>query len=408
VKRHLRLPLALAAAVAVAEAAVLLLRPRAGVIPPDEVPLQGYFSAEEVRRGRAFSGPQLALAAARGAVELGVLAACARRPPRAGAFATGAAISAATTVAALPVAALARRRGMDVGLITQSWGGWAGDLAKSTAIGTVVSGAGGAAAVALQGRFGARWWLPASAGVVGLAGAVTYTGPVVLDPIFNRFDRLPEGDTRADVLALAAQAGVEVGEVFVVDGSRRTTAANAYVTGLGRTKRVVLYDTLLEHFTRDEVRLVVAHELAHVRFRDVPGGLLFLALVAPATLLAAARVAERLGPAQGPEAVPAVALALSLVAPPIGAVSLQLSRAIERRADAYSLQLTDAPEPFIGFERRIAVRNVVDPDPPAWRTALLASHPPTIERIGTAVAYQRGVRWNRGAVSSSRSSRPHA
>ena len=366
---------------------MLALRPRGGVIPPVEVPVQGYFSAEEVERARGFHRPQLALFAARGAIELGVIAAFARRPPRLGSFATGAALSVAATVAPLPVSALARHRAVDVGLITQSWRGWAADLAKSTAIGAGVSGAGAAAAAALVRRFGERWWLPASGGLIGLATAVTYAAPVVLDPIFNRFDPLPEGETRADVLDLARRAGVDVGEVFVVDGSRRTTAANAYVTGLGRTKRVVLYDTLLEHFTRDEVRLVVAHELAHVRFRDVPRGLVFMALVAPGAMLAVARLAERPG-----ATVPALALAGALVAPPLATVSLQLSRAIERRADGYALRLTDAPQPFIGFERRITLRNVADPAPPRWRTALLASHPPTIERIGIALAYESGVR----------------
>ena len=87
-----------------------------------------------------------------------------------------------------------------------------------------------------------------------------------------------------------------MGQVYEVDASRRTTAANAYVTGLGKTKRVVLYDTLLKDFTRDELRLVVAHELGHVRHRDVPRGLLFLALVAPAALFAGQRLTERLAP----------------------------------------------------------------------------------------------------------------
>ena len=364
-----------------------LLRPRGGVIPPVEVPLQAYFSADEVQRARAFRRPQLRLLAARSAVELGVLAAFVRRPPRTSPATTAAGLSLATTLAPLPITALARKRAVDVGLITQSWRGWAGDLAKATAISTVLSGGAGAVAVALQRRFGERWWLPASAGVVGFAATAAYAGPVVLDPIFNRFDRLPEGETRSDVLELAERAGVDVGEVFVVDGSRRTTAANAYVTGLWRTKRVVLYDTLLEHFTRDEIRLVVAHELSHVRHRDVPRGLLLLATTAPAGLHAVARVAERLGPS-----VPALAAAGAVVAPLVGSVSLRLSRAIEARADSYALRLTDAPEPFIGFEKRIAVRNVADPDPPRWRTKLLATHPPTLERIGIAVAYQRGAR----------------
>src|SRR4051794_41742022 len=124
---------------------------------------------------------------------------------------------------------------------------------------------------------------------------MTYAGPVVLDPIFNRFTALPPGQTRSDVLELAEAAGVDVGEVYEVDASRRTTAANAYVNGLGHTKRVVLYDTLLERFTRDEVRLVVAHELGHVRYRDVTHGLLWLALVTPLGLFAVKRLAEALG-----------------------------------------------------------------------------------------------------------------
>jgi STE24 endopeptidase len=76
----------------------------------------------------------------------------------------------------------------------------------------------------------------------------------------------------------------------------------------------------------------------------------------------------------------------------VSTVSNQLSRAIEARADTYALQLTDAPEPFIGFERRITVQNVADPDPPGWLTFLLATHPPTVERIGAGVAFQRGER----------------
>lgn len=180
----------------------------------------------------------------------------------------------------------------------------------------------------------------------------------------------------------------------MVDASRRTTAANAYVAGLGSTKRVVLYDTLLEHFSRDEVRLVVAHELSHVHYRDVPGGLLFLALVAPLGVLAVQRLSERLAPGRSgtPGVLPATALSLALVSGTIGVVSNQLSRRVEARADSYALRLTGEPEPFIGFERRIAIRNVADPEPPGWQVLLLSTHPPIVERIGTGVAFERGAR----------------
>ena len=101
----------------------------------------------------------------------------------------------------------------------------------------------------------------------------------LLDPIFNDFTPLPEGETRARRARAGARRRRPVGEVYSVDASRRTTAANAYVTGLGPTKRVVLFDTLLDRYARDEVRVVVAHELAHVRHRDVPRGVAFAAIV---------------------------------------------------------------------------------------------------------------------------------
>jgi STE24 endopeptidase len=405
VPRRLQLPLALAAAVLVAEGAVLLLLPRDGVLTPADVSAAGYFTPEERSRAEAYRGPQTALFGLRLLVELAVLALVARRPPRflaaprrpvlAGA-AAGALLSVLTGAAALPVAAAMRARSIDVGLVTRSWPGWAADTALSWAIAAAIAAGGAALAVVLLRRFRARWWIPASGVVVAFAVAITMAGPVVLDPLFNRFEPLPAGQARADVLALAERAGVDVGEVYVMDASRRTTAANAYVAGLGETKRVVLYDTLLEGFDRDEVRLVVAHELAHVHHRDVPKGLLWVALVAPAGMLAVALLARALTRRRedpfGPAALPAVALALALVVPVVTTVSHGLSRAVERRADSYAIALTDAPRAQVAFQQRIARRNVTDPDPPGWRTFLLATHPPTVERIGLAVAYERGAR----------------
>jgi STE24 endopeptidase len=400
-----RLPIALVAVVGVAEAAVLLLRPRRGVIDPAPVKARSYFSGHELTRARDFRGPQLTLYAAQLVVELGVLLWLVRRPPRrlrgpfrhplvAGAGA-GAALSTVLTAASLPLAAVARRRSVDVGLTTQSWRGWAGDVAKSTAIGAVLAGAGAALLLALMRRFPRRWWLPGSAGAVAISAAFLYAGPVLLDPIFNRFRPLPAGRTRSDVLELARKAGVTVGEVYEVDASRRTTAANAYVTGLGGTKRVVLYDTLLTRFSRAETNLVVAHELGHVHHRDVPRSLLYLALVAPAGLLAAARLTERWRPPDtdpgAPAGLPGAVLALGAAAFATSTVANQLSRMVERRADAFSLELTGEPGAFISSEKRLAVQNLADPDPSGWKTFLLSTHPPTIERIGMAVAFEKSL-----------------
>ena len=388
--QRLRLPAAIVTALVVAEAAVLLLRPKERY-PVEQVEARDYFSAAELERATTFRSGQLWLFGARTALELAVLIVAVRVAPRAGrrpvltGAATAAAITLTSTLVALPVRAASRERAKHVGLVTQSWGGWAVDVGKGLAIGAAMSGAGGALLVVGMRRFGRDWWAPGAAAVAGFALVFTYLGPVVLDPVFNKFTPLPAGETRGDVLDLAKRAGVDVGEVYEVDASRRTTAANAYVTGIGHTKRVVLYDTLLKDFTPAETRLVVAHELGHVRYRDVPHGLLWVALVAPFGTLAIARAAERLT-RPGATPLPAVTLALAALTPAVTAISNQLSRAIERRADAFALSLTGEPEAMVGFEQRITIKNVGDPDPPRWQVLLLGTHPPTMERIGQALA----------------------
>ena len=204
----------------------------------------------------------------------------------------------------------------------------------------------------------------------------------MLDPLFNKFTPLEEGRLRSEVLDLARRAGVDVGQVYEIDASRRTTAANAYVTGIGHTKRVVLYDNLLKDFTPAETRLVVAHELGHVTHDDVPRGLLYLAIVAPFGMFAVARLGERLAGREAigtAAALPGVLLAVAIVAPALTVVSNQLSRNVERSADAFALQLDARPEdadrlpaPHRGQER-LRPR-------PAEVGDLPARHPPADDR----------------------------
>jgi STE24 endopeptidase len=273
-------------------------------------------------------------------------------------------------------------------------------LAKGVAIEATLGGAGGAAIVALTRRYPQRWWIPAAIGGSGAATLFGALAPVLLAPLFNRFDRLEDGETRRDVLALAAGSGTRVGEVYRVDASRRTTALNAYVTGLGPTKRVVLFDTLLAGLSRDEVRVVVAHELGHVEAKDVMRNASFGALVAPAAAFAVQRLSWRLSPQRGtPAAIPALVLAAEIVMAPVSLVATRLSRAAERAADYRSLQLSGAPQAFISLQQRLEVQNVADVEPPWWVRRVLSTHPPTLERIGAAVSYEQ----QRGAELSVRS-----
>ena len=387
-------------------AATLLIRPRGGLIEPTSVDPTGYFSAAQVERAEDFRGPQRLLALAGLGLSGATLVLIALRLPRerlrgrplSSAAAAGAGIALALVVVNLPLDAVRHDRAVDVGLSTQDWGPWLGDIGKSAAISALFAAGGAALAVALWRRFGRRWWLPASAAVVAVSAVFVYASPLVIEPLFNRFDALPEGKLRADVVELADRAGVDVGEVYRVDASRRTSGANAYLAGLGPTKRVVLYDNLIDEFTPAEVRSVVAHELAHVKYDDVPRGLLFLAIVAPFGMLVVQRIAERLAPgARGGDVVPALALALAVVVFAAQIAGAYVSRAVEARADAFALRLTGDVDAFVSLERRLTVQNISEPEPPTLLHTLFGTHPTAVERIGFGEAY-RSVDRTEGTV----------
>jgi STE24 endopeptidase len=407
--RRSRLPLAILAVAGAAAAATLILRPRNGLIEPAAVDVEAYFSADQLERAHEFRDPQRILGLAGLAVTGGTLALLALRPPRAvmaplarrpllGAAAVGAGIAVGLAVMNLPLAAVRHERSVDVGLSTQDWGPWLSDVAKYTAVDAVFAAGGGALALAVVRRFRRHWWAPMAAGVVALGVVTLWLFPVVVDPLFNRFEPLPQGKLRSEVLSLARRAGVDVGEVYRVDASRRTTGANAYVNGLGHTKRVVLYDNLIERFPPAQVRSVVAHELGHQKHRDLWRGLAWLALVAPAGTFLGQRLAERFDRSltdrarAGPGALPALALSLAIVSFALGSASNVLSRRVEASADSFSLRLTRDPPAFIGLERRLSVTNVGDPDPPKLFQVLFGTHPTTVERIGMGEAWARAER----------------
>ncbi|HLM27871.1 MAG TPA: M48 family metallopeptidase [Thermoleophilaceae bacterium] len=402
-----RLSLALVATAAAAGVATFLLRPRGGLIDAAAVDPTAYFSAAELQRANDFRDPQRLIGLASIGVSGVTLAVLSLRPPAAvrrlmtradrrpwlGAAGVGAGLALVLTAVGLPLSAVAHQRAVDVGLSTRSWPGWVGDVGLSTAIELPLAAGGGVLALALVRRFRRRWWLPAAGVIVALGVASVFLVPILVEPLFNKFEPLPGGPLRTEVVRLADRAGIDVGEVFRVDASKRTTGANAYVGGLGSTKRVVLYDNLIEDFSPDQVRSVVAHEMGHVKHGDLRRGLLWLAIVALPAALLVQRLTERMaGPPErdsGPSVLPALALSLALVSFAVGCAGNVLSRRVEASADAFALRITGEPAAFIALERRLATSNVAQPKPPALTQLLFGTHPTTVERIGVGEAFAR-------------------
>jgi STE24 endopeptidase len=393
------------AMVLVAEAGVWLLRPRPAPIPAAPVSAGDYFTQQQIDRGRDYSDGQLWLYGAALVVEGTVLTSLALGRPRwarralrrveprkvVGPLVAGGALSLTLAVTGLPVAIASHERAVDFGLSTQDLGSWLGDVAKSALVGAVLAGVGGGILFALVRRFRTRWWIPGAVAVVAIGAVTSWLAPVVIAPLFNKFTPLPAGSqTRSEVLALARRAGVDVGGVYRVDASRRVTALNAYVDGIGSSKRVVLYDNLINDSDRAELRSVVAHELGHVKHDDILRGLAFVALIAPLGIVFVLQLADpllrRAGIAPGsPAALPAYALGLFLASFVLGTVGNQLSRRVEASADTFALELTHDPRAFIQLQRQLTISNVGDPSPPVVLQFLLGTHPSAVQRIGAAV-----------------------
>jgi STE24 endopeptidase len=271
------------------------------------------------------------------------------------------------------------------GFSTQGAGGWLADRAKGLAVSLLLGAAAWSAAVALARALPRSWALPASGALALAVLFLSFVAPVVLEPLFNRFRPLEDEALATSVRRLSQRAGVPVQEVLVADASRRTTKVNAYVSGIGRTRRVVLFDTLLEAADPAAVAVVVAHELGHRRYRHV-AKLTLLAMAGAAVAVAVlwAVLGTRVGDPRSLPEVLLLLLALELAALAPGA---WLSRRFERAADRCSLELSEEPAAFARAHLELARRNLSDLEPPRLVYVLLFSHPTAPERLALGRAW---------------------
>jgi Zn-dependent protease with chaperone function len=268
------------------------------------------------------------------------------------------------------------------GLSTQTLGGWLADRAKAEGVELVLGAAVWTAAIELV-HASPRWWpVPAAAALAAFVLVMSFVAPVVLEPLFNRFRPLDDERLAGDLRALAERAGVPVRDVLVADASRRTTRTNAYVSGLGPTRRVVVWDTLLAEADEAELKLIVAHELGHRRDRHVLKGTLLGMGGAVALVLVLWAALGTLRPGDFPEAA---LLSTALEVAGLPAISW-ISRRWERAADRASLELTDDRAAFVRAHVSLARKNLSDLEPPRLAYLMLFTHPTAPERIALARA----------------------
>jgi STE24 endopeptidase len=310
-----------------------------------------------------------------------------------GAFLLGALVVVISALLRLPLSVwlglLHERR---FGFSRESAAAFALDRVKGVTIGAVLTGAAFAGLIGCARAFPSAWPLAAGTGAALLVLLLGFVAPVVLEPVFNRFRPLEDSGLRNAVLQLADRSGVPVREVLVADASRRTTKLNAYVSGLGATRRVVLFDTLVEQASEPEILTVVAHELGHRRFRHVAFGTAIAMAGAAAyvivlwALLSSGAVLDAIG-ASGPGEPRIVAFGL-LVGALLGLAAAPFQAALSRRweyaCDRFALAQTGDLGAFELAFAQLSEANLPDPEPPQLAYLWLFSHPTIPDRVAAA------------------------
>jgi STE24 endopeptidase len=279
------------------------------------------------------------------------------------------------------------------GLSRQSPRGWAFDWLKGTLVGAVLGSLVGGVFLWTVVATGDHWWWTFGLFTSLLGLVLVFATPYVLVPLFFKMQPLADAATVERIHALVNRAGAPVRDVCSLDFSRRTAEANAAVIGLGRSRRVVIADTLLAEFSPPEVDAVVAHELGHHVHRDVQRLLLGNAVLMWLALFAAGRLASVALPVLSLPSLayvpgyPMLFFVVELFSLVVSPALNWWSRRLETGADRFALQLTGDPAAFAAAMRRVGCQNLVELCPPRWSEVLLATHPALQRRIQLAQSW---------------------
>jgi STE24 endopeptidase len=287
------------------------------------------------------------------------------------------------------------------GLSTETLGHWLKDHGKAVLLGVVFAEAGAVFVYFALRNWPDAWWAIAGAGYSAVAIALVNLAPIILLPLFFTFKPLEKATLRDRLTALASKAGTRIMGVYEWTLSDRTKKANAALTGMGNTRRILLSDTLLAEYSDDEIEVILAHELAHHVHKDIwtsvvcDMALTFVGFFAAHLVLQWAVPFFRLQGIADPAGLPVLLLTAGTVGLAVKPLLNAVSRSHERRADSYALKMTENPSAFITAMKRLGQQNLAEDSPSRLVQAFFYTHPPIKERLRaaqSAVLSQSAVR----------------
>jgi STE24 endopeptidase len=282
------------------------------------------------------------------------------------------------------------------GLSKQNFKGWLGDLAKGGGIGFIFGSAGVAVAYWLLGNFPDFWWLIAWGLILLVTLLMAVVVPIWLVPLFYKVRPLAEGELKTSLQALAEKAKAKVNGIYTLEFSAKTTAGNAALMGLGKTRRIVISDTLIQNYSLAEIEVVTAHEIGHHMNRDifrqfiVQSSIFLVLLKLTDVVLGASLPALKFSGLQDPAALPWLVLLFGVFSTLISPLMNAYTRHIESQADIYALDLTRDTQAFKDAMTRLANQNLAVAYPSRWEELLFHDHPSYRQRMQEAAEFEAG------------------
>ena len=279
------------------------------------------------------------------------------------------------------------------GLSSEPIGAWLRDHLKAIGLGLVFAIAGAEIVFVALRVSGSWWWLASAAAFIIAMGLMAKIAPIVLLPLFYKFAPLDRESLGARLVSLSQRAGVPALGVYEWALGEKTRRANAALVGTGRTRRIIVSDTLLAEYSDDEIEVILAHEIGHHVHRDIlvaliaESALLLVAFYVAAAALAAWGPRLGLRSADDMAALPLLLLAGGATTVAATPVVNALSRWNERRADRYALKLTQQPAAFISAMKRLGTQNLAEERPSRAVLWLFHTHPPIEQRIKAAQSF---------------------
>lgn len=270
------------------------------------------------------------------------------------------------------------------GLSNQTLAMWFSDYLKENGISILISSLGMTGIYALMVYIPKYWWIISSAVLAIFIVVITYLYPILIDPLFYKFEKLKDTNFQEQIINIAGKAGIEVKEVLVADASRKTNKANAYFTGIGGSKRIVVFDNLINNFSRKETLNVIAHEIGHWYNWHIFKSIIIGIISGTAGLFLINAVFTYSNMVGDFKSILVIILLISIISFLSLPLQNAVSRTFERQADNFTMQATENPDAQIQLMLKLAESNLSNVSPHWYIKYFLYSHPPIMERIEAA------------------------